>query len=233
MSYPRRHGPPTPRFPTGPRCGPYTEGGVEYGECPYRSVSYGYAPHSGNPATSTFLFLLEALGADEVEEGAPAVGPTGNLLNKLLHENTPILRSEQVVANAVSCRPVEWEGDGKGGQRPVPQEWNGDMRNAKPSAGQIRECWSRYGKPLLSAFKGRFIIGLGRTPPHALTGHPHSISKLRGTIFEPGELIPCITCNGSGKVSGRTVKCKECKGHGTLKCPTCAKWTKHGKKCTS
>jgi len=233
MAYPRRHGPPTPRFPTGPRCGAYTDeiSGVVHPECPYRATSFGYAPYSGNCDTSTFLFLLEALGADEVEAGAPAVGPTGGIFNKLLHENTPILRSEQVVANVVCCRPVEWESDDKGGQRTVRQEWSGDMVNAKPSAGQIRECWTRYGKPLLEAFQGKYIIGLGKTPIHAMTGHPYSISKLRGTIFEPGELVPCVTCNGSGKVSGRTVKCKECKGHGTLKCPTCAKWTKHGKKC--
>src|SRR3972149_8042328 len=109
MAYSKRHGPPTPHFSTGPRCGPYTdETGIEHAGCPYRAVSFGYAPHSGDLATSTFLFLLEALGADEVEAGAPAVGPAGGVFNKLLHENTPILRYEQVVANVCLCRPVTW-----------------------------------------------------------------------------------------------------------------------------
>lgn len=89
-------------------CGPGSLGPDDPG-CFYRKTSFGYAPPSGDPVHSNFLFLLEALGPEEVEAGRNAVGPTGKTFNKLLRGNTPLLRSEQCVANTVCCRPVLWE----------------------------------------------------------------------------------------------------------------------------
>jgi len=249
---PRRYGPPVPKFTAGPRCGPIPELGLP--ECPYRSTSFGYAPPSGDEVNSQFLFLLEALGPDEVETGRNAVGPTGEIFNKLLRDNTPIRRSEQCVANTVRCRPVVWQGcpscEGKGlpgagsqglfhcrtckdtGQVPLLLDYNKDHTTTKPTPGQVRECAARYTDVLIAGFQGKTIVALGKTPLAYMTDRPLKISEYRGTIFSAGEMATCSGCGGPGTLPGKAKKCPQCKGSGFAKCVECGR-TKHLKKCIS
>ena len=226
---PRRFGPPTPRYKTGPRCGPGSLGPDDPG-CPYRTTSFGYAPESGDPEISSYLFLLEALGADEVEAGRNAVGETGRIFSQLLLKNTPIRRSEQVVANTVRCRPVAWGPDGKGGQKPLLQE-SGNHVNAKPSPGQIRECARRYTDDMIQRFAGKAIVALGKIPLQYMTGRVLKISEYRGSIFEPGALKNCEGCDGTGQVPGRLRSCTTCAGRGTLR--SCAQHARRRKDCAT
>src|SRR3990172_5586689 len=214
------------KYPTGPRCGPVSELGL--GECPYRKTSIGYAPETG-PTNSEFLFLLERLGKDEVEAGRNAVGGTGRTFNRLLQQYTPINRSEQCLANTIRCRPVVWEGYGK--EQKASRRDNGDYIDDKDSPGMIRECGMRYGDALLQRFTGSRIIALGKIAAQYMTERPLRISKYRGTIFEPGTLVECEVCGGSGILPGKEKKCGVCKGTAVAAFAGCGR-RKHLKKCT-
>lgn len=207
--------------------------------------------HSYVSITTPFLFLLEALGPDEVEMGRNAVGPTGRKFTNMLPET--IDRRWQTVANVVRCRPVQWEAcnvcggdgvetaDGEGpcvdcggkGQRPSRLEYNNDHRTIAPSPGQVRECLTRYGHDLFERYEGGTIVALGKTALQAFTDHVHNISNVRGNIWEHGENIDCEACHGEGKVEGRRIKCKVCRGREILKCLGCGGVTKHRKNCIS
>lgn len=214
---------PKPLHQTGPNC----EG------CPFRETSLGYADPTGNQGGS-ILFLLEALGRQEMEQGSNAVGPTGGTLNRLLRK-TPIQRSHHPMVNTVRCRPIEWEpcGDCAGygfwesgesllvtcstckgsGQVPMLNGRGTDYINAKPSPQQIRECGRRYNDEYISSLKNvDTIVALGSVPLRYMTGGSKAISKYRGTIFEAGEMKNCDTCRGSGVGEARKVKCQACKG---------------------
>lgn len=215
-----------------------------------------------DPITTEYLFILEAPGYDEVAQGRNAVGPTGKAMNKLLHSNTPIRRGDVTVVNTVRCRPVEWtecekcrhgytpvgefensEGGTEvavekcvsckgAGQYPMVQDYNGDHVNAKPSPGQIDECTKRYMEDVLSRFEGKYIVCLGKVPTQYMVGRPIKISEYRGTIFEPGKLVSCTPCGGTGKISRPPFRCRGCAGKGHLNCEECNRATKHTKKCS-
>jgi len=182
------HGPPIPRYTTGPNCN----------GCPFRSTSTGYAPvisphvrvdasagEGSGPISTPYLFLLEALGRDEVEQGRNAVGKTGGVLNTLLQQQTNIKRASQTVANVVRCRPITWT-TGVGGKQVPLLNYRGDHVNQRPSPGQIRECASRYTDGMLSRFTGAWVIALGAVPAQYLAGRPLSIRTHRGTVMSPG-----------------------------------------------
>lgn len=203
-------GPSKPKYPTGPNCS----------GCPFRETSIGFAPATiplgddgESPINTEFLFLLEALGYDEVEQGRNAVGGTGKTFNRLLQQNTGISRSNQTIANTVCCRPIVWTTDGEGNQIPLTQD-NGDYVNAKPSPAQVRECASRYTNKLMDRFEGNTIVGLGKVPSEFMLGRPVSIQAMRGTIYVSGTLQQCIYCINGQVETSKLVNCKACKGKG-------------------
>lgn len=214
-----RKSPPKPKFESGPNC----DG------CPFRGTSFGFVPPSGDPKTAEYLFLMERPAGDEIASGRNAVGRMGGVFNKLLHSNTPIRRSEQVVANAVMCRPVVWEPDVNGGQRPSTAPW-GDHVDVSPSPGQVRECARRYTDKLLGDFKGRYIVALGKIPLQYMLDKPARISTLRGSIYEPGRTLECPECEGEGLLPSKDKKCTACGGRGIQKCPNCNRY-KHLRTC--
>src|ERR671929_1027409 len=74
-----------------------------------RTVVFG----SGN-ADADLMFVGEAPGAREDEQGIPFVGQAGKLLDKLLGE-IGLTRSEVFVVNTLKCRPPQ-------NRDPLPQE---------------------------------------------------------------------------------------------------------------
>jgi len=61
-------------------------------------------PGSGNPK-SKIMFIGEAPGATEDEEGKPFVGSAGKLLTRLIQEVLGMGREEVYITNLVKCRP--------------------------------------------------------------------------------------------------------------------------------
>jgi len=234
----RTVGPPQPFLTTGPSC----EG------CPYRGTSLGYAPHSGS-LNSSFLFLLEALGAHEIEASQNAVGPTGRVFDILLRENTTIKRSEQLVANTCRCWPVSVDEKGdfstttysieakklpvrlRERERMTKQGWVRFKTyvTQKPSPGQIRECASRYTDKLIESFTGKYIVALGKIPTSYMLSSNVGIQTKRGTIHVRGDFKFCTECKGKGEIPRKSIKCKSCK-NGQLRCKECGRW-KHLVQC--
>ena len=99
-------------------------------------------------ADSPIVFIGEAPGANETEQGTPFVGKAGRQLDELL-ELADIPRKEIFITNVVKYRPV------------VRSERS--VRNRTPSAGEVTASL-----PLLRAemerIRPRLIITLGNTP---------------------------------------------------------------------
>lgn len=237
-------GPPKLCYETGPNC----DG------CPYRSTSFGYVPHDLK-GDSDYLFILGKADRAEITSGRNIAGGYSSTFNTLLHENTPLRRMHISTTLTVRCRPVEWvecsECKGLGGwtgasdnmdviecvicggegQVPAVQEDSKDHVKAKASPGQIRECGERYLSPLLEQYEGKHLVALGAEALAFMQGRPMKVSDYRGTTFEPGVLVECEKCGGSGKVDRKPIKCKFCQGRGTVQCEMCRRWKAHTKKC--
>ena len=61
---------------------------------------------NGSPDADV-MFVGEAPGAREDEQGVPFVGRSGQLLDRLLAEELGMDRSDVYIANVVKCRPPD------------------------------------------------------------------------------------------------------------------------------
>ncbi len=123
---------------------------------------------SGNP-NADLMFVGEAPGADEDEQGVPFIGRAGQLLTKII-EAIGLTRDDVYIANVIKCRPP-------GNRNPEPDE--------------IAECEPFLLKQI-ETIRPKVIVALGTFAAHTLlrTGAP--ISKLRGTFHEyhGAQLLP-------------------------------------------
>ena len=95
-------------------------------------------PGEGSP-TAKVLFIGEAPGFHEDQQGRPFVGQSGQLLNKLLNA-IKIQREDVFIANVVKCRPPN---------------------NLDPTPEQIAAC-QPYLDRQIAAINPRLIVTLGR-----------------------------------------------------------------------
>jgi uracil-DNA glycosylase family 4 len=111
---------------------------------------------SGN-ADADLMFVGEAPGAREDEQGLPFVGQAGRLLDQLLSE-IGLARSDVFVANVLKCRPP-------GNRDPLPQE--------------IENC-QEYLYRQLELIEPRVVCTLGNFSTKLLRGEPTGITRLHG-----------------------------------------------------
>ncbi len=129
-----------------------------------RQVVFGV----GNPE-ARLMFVGEAPGRDEDEQGIPFVGRAGQLLTKMI-EAMGYRRDEVYIANVIKCRPPE---------------------NRNPQPDEVFAC-----EPFLfrqvEAIRPAVIVALGTFAAQALLKTQDSISRLRGRVFKYGgaRLIP-------------------------------------------
>jgi DNA polymerase len=81
--------------------------------CPLEDVRTKLVFGAGN-ADADLMFVGEAPGAQEDQQGLPFVGRAGQLLNQLLEE-IGIQRSDVFITNVICCRPP-------GNRDPLPEE---------------------------------------------------------------------------------------------------------------
>src|SRR5919206_1623425 len=118
-----------------------------------RTVVFG----SGN-ADADLMFVGEAPGAREDEQGIPFVGQAGKLLDKLLGE-IGLTRSEVFIVNTLKCRPPQ-------NRDPLPQE--------------IDNCQD-YLFRQLELIRPRVVCTLGNFATKLLRGDPSTgITRLHG-----------------------------------------------------
>jgi DNA polymerase len=113
----------------------------------------------GNPQ-ARLVFLGEAPGADEDEQGEPFVGRAGQLLTKIIEACT--LRREDVyILNVLKCRPP-------GNRNPLPDE--------------VEHCRG-YLERQLEVLRPEYICCLGAVAARTLLELNTPIGKLRGRFY--------------------------------------------------
>lgn len=133
-------------------------------KCPHlvtarKSVVFGV----GN-LDSPLMFVGEAPGADEDEQGEPFVGKAGQLLTKII-ETMALKRGDVYIANILKCRP-DTPGQAAG--------------NRKPTTAEMTTCIP-YLHEQIDLIKPKVLVALGATAVEGLLGKTVGITKLRGT----------------------------------------------------
>jgi DNA polymerase len=115
---------------------------------------------AGDPQAD-LVFVGEAPGQREDEQGLPFVGPSGRLLEELLGE-IDLTRDAVYIANVVKCRPP---------------------KNRDPRPNEIDAC-KGYLRTQLRLIDPRVVVTLGNFASKLLLGTETGITRLRGTAYE-------------------------------------------------
>jgi len=98
----------------------------------------------GSPDAS-LMFVGEAPGADEDEQGEPFVGKAGQLLTKII-QTMGFQRSTVYIANILKCRP-DTPGQSAGNRKPTPEEMQTCIPYLHEQIDLIRRrCWWRWAR---------------------------------------------------------------------------------------
>ena len=115
---------------------------------------------SGDPRAE-LMFVGEAPGADEDEQGLPFVGRAGQLLTKII-EAIGMRREEVYICNILKCRPPE---------------------NRNPEPDEIASCQPFLLRQIQSV-KPKVVCALGTFGAQTLLQTREPISRLRGQLID-------------------------------------------------
>lgn len=132
-------------------------------KCPHLASSRKSVVFGVGNIHSPLLFVGEAPGADEDEQGEPFVGKAGQLLTKMIVA-MGLSRSEVFIANILKCRPD------------TPGLTAG---NRKPTAEEMQTCMPHL-LDQIGIIQPKVIVALGATAVEGLLGKTVGITKLRG-----------------------------------------------------
>ena len=135
--------------------------------CALHATRTNTVPGQGNPQPE-ILFIGEAPGADEDEQGLAFVGRAGQLLTKMI-EAMGFRRDEVFIANILKCRPPD---------------------NRQPTPEEMAVCIP-FLKRQIALLKPRVIVALGATAVKGLLETQTGITKLRG-IWQDLDGIPVM-----------------------------------------
>jgi uracil-DNA glycosylase family 4 len=120
---------------------------------------------TGNPAAAV-MFVGEAPGFYEDQQGEPFVGAAGKLLNELL-KSAGLSRADVYIANVIKCRPPN---------------------NRDPEPDEVETC-----KPFLFQQIGmigpKLVCTLGNWATQTLLERKVPITKVRGQAFRHKDLV--------------------------------------------
>lgn len=122
---------------------------------------------AGNPA-ARLVFVGEAPGADEDQQGIPFVGEAGQLLTKII-QAMGFSREEVYICNVLKCRPPQ---------------------NRNPQQDEIEQCHPFLLRQL-RVIGPEVIVALGTFAAQTLLKTKEPISKLRG-VFHDYHGIPLM-----------------------------------------
>lgn len=116
------------------------------------------------------LFVGEAPGADEDEQGEPFVGRAGRLLNQMLRA-IYLPRQQVYIANVIKCRPPE---------------------NRTPSYEEMQQC-GVYLRRQIALLRPKLIVALGSVAVQYLLKTNGPLHRFRNRQFTFGEnAIPLV-----------------------------------------
>jgi uracil-DNA glycosylase family 4 len=146
---------------------------------------------SDGDGSAGVLFIGEAPGANEDEQGVPFVGAAGALLTDILHKGMRVERSKVAIANVLKCRPP-------GNRDPTDQE------------KALCTPWLDRQVELLQP---RVVVALGRHAANHVLGYAgaarRSLGSLRGQVYERGGRKVVVTFHPSNLLREPDNK-KEC-----------------------
>jgi len=136
--------------------------------CPHLARSRTQVVFGVGDPEAQLMFVGEAPGADEDEQGEPFVGRAGQLLTKMIAA-MELTRERVYIANVLKCRPD------------MPPNASG---NRKPTRDEMDTCLP-YLRAQVAVISPRVIVALGATAVEGLFGPQKTpISRLRGTWLE-------------------------------------------------
>jgi uracil-DNA glycosylase len=115
---------------------------------------------SGNP-NAELVFVGEAPGFDEDQQGLPFVGRAGQLLTKII-ESIDLKREDVYICNVLKCRPP-------------------DNRNPEPD--EVGAC-NPFLRRQLAVIRPKVVCCLGTFAAQTVMQTASSISKLRGRFYD-------------------------------------------------
>ncbi len=115
---------------------------------------------SGNPSAE-LVFVGEAPGFDEDQQGLPFVGRAGQLLTKII-ESINLKREDVYICNVLKCRPPE---------------------NRNPEPDEVAAC-NPFMKKQLAAIRPKIVCCLGTFAAQTVLQTAAPISKLRGKFYD-------------------------------------------------
>jgi len=110
----------------------------------------------GNPKAA-LMFVGEAPGADEDEQGLAFIGRAGQLLTKII-EAIGLTRDDVFIANVIKCRPPQ---------------------NRNPEPAEITAC-QPFLERQIEAIRPKVLVGLGKFGGQWLLKTAEPISRIRG-----------------------------------------------------
>jgi len=122
----------------------------------------------GNPEAN-LMFVGEAPGRDEDEQGIPFVGRAGQLLTKII-EAMGLARDDVYIANVIKCRPPQ---------------------NRNPEQDEVETC-EPFLFQQIDTIKPKVVVALGTFAARALLRTLDPISRLRGRVYDyrGAKLVP-------------------------------------------
>jgi DNA polymerase len=120
------------------------------------------------------MFVGEAPGADEDQQGEPFVGAAGQLLTRII-QAMGLSRQTVYIANILKCRP-DTPGQSSGNRKPTPDE----MKTCIP-----------YLHAQIDLIQPKVLVALGATAVEGLLGKTIGITRLRG-LWQTYRNIPLM-----------------------------------------
>jgi len=133
-------------------------------KCPHLASSRKTVVFGVGSIDAQLMFVGEAPGADEDEQGEPFVGRAGELLTKIIQAMS-LRRVDVYIGNILKCRP-DTPGQSAG--------------NRKPTADEMATCIP-FLHEQIDLIRPKVIVALGATAVEGLLGKTIGITKLRGT----------------------------------------------------
>ncbi|MBI4324230.1 MAG: uracil-DNA glycosylase [Chloroflexi bacterium] len=145
-------------------------------KCPHLARSRRNVVFGVGDSNAMLMFVGEAPGADEDEQGEPFVGRAGQLLTRII-QAMGFTRQTVYIANILKCRP-DTPGQTAGNRKPTPEE----VHNCLP-----------FLQAQIDLIQPKVMVALGATAMEGLFGKSSvGITRLRGhfQVFQGIPLMP-------------------------------------------
>lgn len=129
---------------------------AEFDGCPLKATATNLVFADGNPEAALML-IGEAPGAEEDRAGTPFVGPSGQLLDRML-ASIGITRETCLITNIIPWRPPG---------------------NRQPTDAEVLTCLPFLLRHI-ALVRPRRLVLMGNPATHALTGSNAGITRVRG-----------------------------------------------------